>query len=236
MSDYVKKALPLARTNANSGLNTTIQSWQKLIEVIGGRLDSFEYLRDQAQVLIKQSSDSEQFMSLLKELDVLVEQATYREETQGNPWLGLVDKLKFELNDFSLFHQFMADRYATAVNAEEITLDYALSDDLEYIRAFSSDGEALEDSSLVAMDTLFNSWLAEHHMVMQDGIIYSGTDNGEIMRDKKGALMTADVDVVKKIINHIVDGFQAFVKKNNDKLTIKVVEHPFAVAQEVPAA
>lgn len=134
--------------------------------------------------------------------------------SSGDPWSGKAPSTEFES-----FQQGLADAAAKVVSEKEVVFDYAVSDESELLRGYSSGGEPLDSDAAAAMDILFNAWLAKHHMFSKGGVIFEGTPSTENPK-------RANVDVIRNKLADTEDGFGRFVKSKSIELTSQRHEYP----------
>ena len=229
-------ALALARSSESGSFVLNPESLTKLLELVGNHVETLTYFDAALAVKISQSGMKNEFSDLMNETKKLIESATYREQEKNklSPWSGEADlmtqlKSYYNQTEFEAFQNFLAGQSASMLPAEVITLDCALSRQSEFMRAYSSEGTLLEGDALVAMDTLFNSWLAqpERQMISKDGVIYAGTDKGEIKLDSEGKPVAADYDKLNQMLGDESNEFARYVNKMNPSVNVVIRQHPY---------
>ena len=183
-------------------------------------------------------------MDLTNEVKKLVENAEYQEQNLSkiDYWSGAAGVGKqlldhYSTTQLSAFQEFMAAKLASKVPGEKVTMDCIISDEAEFKRAYSIDGKVLEGDALEAMDTLFNAWLAQpgNEMIMQDGIIYSGTDQGEVAKDNSSNAVKERADKVRQLLSDPVKGFESYVQDKKQGAKIEIIRHEEAREEPVPS-
>ncbi|STX50237.1 Dot/Icm secretion system substrate [Legionella busanensis] len=143
------------------------------------------------------------------------ENVSIRYGKSSDPWTGRPDDIK---TDFENAQHNMAvallDEVSPSLADGQLNMDFAISDDAQLLRAFSLNEKPLDAKTATAMDTLFNSWLAENEMVSQDSVIYEADRNGRIKEDKNGQPTKANAERVRQLIADRDNGFAPFL---NDK-------------------
>jgi hypothetical protein len=219
------------------------ESLNKILQVAGNRVETLEYLHSALAARLKKSDSMPEYADVLGEIKKMVENAVAQEDKLDklDVWSGssrLLDKLKevFSASEFSAFQDFMATKMVNNVPIEQIILDCQISDEGEFIRAYSIDGKVLEGDRLEAMDTLFNAWLAqaENNMIMQDGIIYSGTDKGEVIKDKSREETKARTDRIRTMLADTKTGFEHYVQQKKPQAQIEIRRHEQEVEKPTP--
>ena len=136
---------------------------------------------------------------------------------------------------FQNYQQGLASRAAKMVADKTITLDVAISDKSELLRGYSEGGLPLDEKSVLAMDKLFNSWLAENNMISKDGSIYQGTAEGQIKQDDRGNPVLVEPETLRDALGSQEDGFEQTVQKKNSSVEVIVQQQKYPeqkVAQE----
>jgi hypothetical protein len=199
-------SLPLVRArNGAGGALPNADAISKCMN-LATTAEAAEYLKNSAnEIYLKAGLSKDE--AIKNVLDILTAHEDYIKlaTDHRNTWAGKPPTTVFEKRQEDLAAQ------ASKILGERVTdvkLDFALSDDSQLLRGYSSNGEPLDESSVAAMDKLFNAMLAEHQMISKGGTIYQGTKNGEIETDKNGELKKADPQEVKAKI----EGFEQYVQ------------------------
>ena len=132
----------------------------------------------------------------------------------GDPWSG-----KMPSNAFQNFQQGLADIAAEVVSEKQVVFDYAVSDESELLRGYSSGDDPLEDDAVNAMDILFNAWLAQNQMFSKGGIIYEGTPATENPK-------RVNADTLRNKLGDSETGFGKFADHKSIQLTSHAHEYP----------
>ena len=114
----------------------------------------------------------------------------------------------------------------TLVN--NLTLDFAVGKGAELLRGYSANGASADPELVKVMDKLFSSWLAENEKISKGGVIYEGTKDGQLKRDKLGNPVKTDPEALREKIASKTDGFEPYVQEHNKsvQLTIHQRAHP----------
>jgi hypothetical protein len=206
---------------------------RKVVEITS-TLDGVEYFQQQLHSMLEKRNQLQAYSTLLKEVSLMVDSARYQDQHRGTPWSGDTYRPYLPQSDFASFQQFLASMSAQSIQQQQITLDCALSDASEYKRAFSSDGELLDGESLDAMDTLYNAWLAEQQLISKGGVIYQGTEEGDIREDKQGNPIKANAERLRAMMMDDKRGFSAYVKTNNKDIQMIIHQHTYEQPQQSP--
>ena len=210
-------------------------SLNKMLQMAGNSVETLLYLESALREKINASQAKEAFLPLMQNITDLIENATFQEKnlTQLDPWSGargLTDKLHAAFNSTKLseFQDFIATKLLDKIPAESMTLDCVVGDKADFLRAYSKgDGNPLEGEELEAMDRLFNAWLAqpENKMLMQDGVIYRGTDEGEVLQDTSEDTVKARANKIRELLKDPVRGFERYVELKKPGAQVRIVQH-----------
>lgn len=213
------------------------ESFKKILEVVGMRVQSIEYLYDS----IEGRMDDEVVQEIVKLLDF----AKFLSTSSGNPWVpGEPIELMSEANNFDFLQLHLTNQAASQIQVTDITLDCAISDYSKFIRGYSSGGKPLDTQTVDSLDKLFNGWLATmkfkdnngriYNLISKDGAIYKAT-KAEIWQDDQGNLIKVEPDDFRSALDLKEDGLEAFVRKRNKHInSVDVIQHEFPEEQAAP--
>ena len=153
-------------------------------------------------------------------------------QDNGNVWAGKPPSTNFKKFQDELVKD--ASKFINEQAAKDINLDFAVSNNSELLRGYSSNNEPLDPKTVDAMDSLFNAWLAEKMMICKDGVIYEG------VYDKEGQLkikqdasdnpgsegVRANAVNLRQMITS-ADGFQQYVHQHNKSAKIVIQERDY---------
>lgn len=144
---------------------------------------------------------------------------------EGDPACFRTPFLNLQINLAAKAKEQLSDEIA-----DPVKLDFALSDEAQFLRLYSANGKPLDSELLNCCDKLFNAWLAENGMLSKQGQIYEITDDGEIKQDKNGEPITADPGQVRALLKEQnAESFEAFLNRMKIKLTTE--EHSYPAQQ-----
>lgn len=191
--------------------------------------EAAEYLKNSANELYTKAglSNDESINDVLEILSAHEDYIKLSADDR-NIWKGALPVTVFEKRQDDLAAQASK---IIGEKANNVRLDFAISDDSQILRGYSSNGEALAKPDIDAMDKLFNAWLAENNMISKSGTIYKGTKSGEIQKDANGEMVKADPQDLKATI----DGFERYVQRTNKSAQITIEEQPYPSAQAAEA-
>lgn len=155
-------------------------------------------------------------------------------DTRKNSWsAGSSNEV---LTDFQNLQQKLAETSMQQVleQVEDgLQLDIAISDLTQLLRGYSSEGVPLNNELLIALDRLFNAWLAEKGMISKGSVIYQCDENGEIKKSSTGEPLTVQADRIRQLIEDETQGFGTYMLEKGKPVT--VVQHQYPEQQPVPA-
>lgn len=119
--------------------------------------------------------------------------------------------------------------------AEDLNHDIAISEQGEYMRAFSTgENNLVSPESTDALDTLFNHWLAEQGYISKESRIFEMDENGKIKLDEDGKPIAANKEDIEQKLTDPRVGFETYMKDKGARLT--VYERPYEKAKTQEAA
>ncbi|WP_131782197.1 hypothetical protein [Legionella gresilensis] len=132
----------------------------------------------------------------------------------SDPWRGRPEDIKtdFENAQHNMGLALLEDVSPSLADGQ-LNMDFAISDDSQLLRAFSLNEQPLDTTAATAIDTLFNSWLAENEMVSRDSVIYESDRNGDIKIDENGQLTKANAQRVRELIADRDNGFAHYLNE-----------------------
>lgn len=178
------------------------------------------YLRDNYEIALKQAKvfANDAVQRVWNTVSAFVDFVTGK--SSNDPWSG-----KEPLTMFQSFQANLAKSAAEVLSEKEVSFDYSLSDGADLLRAYSEDGELLNDDETAAMDKLFNSWLVTKGYLSKGGVIYQSDKNGEVKEDSAGQPMRADTSTLKRQIEDDKTGFRAYVEERNESVQLSTRFH-----------
>jgi hypothetical protein len=117
---------------------------------------------------------------------------------------------------------------------DNLTLDFAVSNDSDLLRGYTANGEPLDQDLVSAMDKSFNAWLAERGLVSKGGVIYEGTKDGLPKQDEQGKLLRANSALLREQIMSDKEGFKPYVDKHHQSTQLTIQEQSYPAAQMEP--
>ena len=140
-------------------------------------------------------------------------------------------------SDFELIQKQEAMSALKTLKDESMPVEciIAISAESEILRSYASNGKAMDDTKVAALDKLLNAYLSQHHMLTKDGVIYQ-EENGEI-KSNKGRPERANAAEIKKILLDKTNGLSVYVKSNAKSLDFKIdeVEFPAKTKAQTPS-
>lgn len=186
--------------------------------------EAAKYFSEQAEKCMARAGLLNKSQDLLSQIQKYAESVHLQSENNTSPWTG-------EINlptSFQSLHQNLAANAASEIDKKEIIFHFAMSDESQIIRGYSSDNEPATEKTVNAMDTLFNAWLAKNGLFSQEGFIYMSDSNGEILKDENGKPVKVEPEQFEKMLEDRKNGFEQYVHQNNDSVQVKTEQHPFS--------
>ncbi len=199
-------------------------SLQKCLDVVRGHREGLIYFKQAVEARLDTPSLREEYSGLVNETDQFIQYVSDFEKKQAMSWAGKRPPGISE-TDFIRFQNYLATASAEQLQHLLITLDCAISDASEYIRAFSSDEQVIEGAELEDLDTQFNVMLAEKNMLSQGGVIYQATADGEIKLDAKNNPQKASPAVVREMLSG--SDFERSLQKVKPDVKIEIRLHDY---------
>ncbi|WP_028389411.1 hypothetical protein [Legionella fairfieldensis] len=144
---------------------------------------------------------------------------------QSGVWKGQLSTL----NEFQNLQHNWSRKIADDLNTKikgNIKMDVAISDESQLVRGFSVDGTAVSKDRAVDMDKLFTAWLAKNNLLSQNGLIYEGTESGQIRHDEEGNPLKANPEEIKQLMDDKEKGFSRFSQDLGIQITIQQHAYP----------
>ncbi len=240
----MKKSLPVAESVDKNNAMPSKESIYQAMETITTP-DAAQYFLEGILKKLEQTKMLEQSMPLVEAIRKFVDSIkAQRSETSAAPWSGDTRKsnMSFEAFSFQTLQENFAATAAVALGGKVIDMDFAISDDGQYVRAYSNTAEGVDEETALAMDTIFNAWLAKDHMISKGGVIYEGTDSGEIKKNDQGGDVRVTGDKLEKLKENIGSSEEGGLKKfvqdrveeHKSTITLEVFEQKFP--EPAPAA
>ncbi|BCA93986.1 hypothetical protein TUM19329_03470 [Legionella antarctica] len=178
-------------------------------------VEAADYLVTQFRQVLTDAKMLDQCGDILKKVEDFAKYTKFKLLSSSQPWLGQSP----ESSDFKNMQANMAidavkDLESLSVGVEDVTFDFAISDNSEFLRGCSLKGKALE-----ATDKLFNSWLADKNLVSQGSTLYDANANGQIKRDAQDKPAKANPNEVRKLITDPEQGFSQYMETKGIKVT-----------------
>lgn len=215
------------------------ETFKRILEVVGKNIATIEYLH--------MGIDGRMPDDVVQEVVKLLDYAKFLVTLRGNPWI-LGDTI-LSMNaetDFDYYQIYLAHGAATKLQIKDITLDCAISDESNFIRGYSSGGNALDTETVDSLDKLFNAWLASmkfqgqdgavYNLISKDGSIYKAT-KAKLWLDNQGEPVPVEPDEFRAALDRKKGGLEEFIHKKNKIVEhITIQQHDYPQEQAVPNA
>lgn len=143
----------------------------------------------------------------------------------GNEWVG-----KPPRSGFQNYQEGLAAIAAQIMQGKNVELDYAISDDSQYLRGYTTDGAPMDADSSKAMDNYFNAWLAMNHLFSKGGVIYESTSDGQIKMEGENPVR-ANADDFRQLIQDPKRGFGQYMSKTNKSVQLSMYPQEFQTSE-----
>jgi len=171
-------ALPVATSERRRGANLpTKEAIYKILQV-ATRPESAHHFSDELERLLTKARMLESGAPIIAAAKANASNVEEQHNLLARIWSGdtkipeSVEDIKFQTQQ-----QNRANTATQQVTDKEVNFNFAIGDESQLVRGYSSDHKRLEGPDEAAMDTLFNAWLAENGMIcvtddIGDAIIY----------------------------------------------------------------
>lgn len=184
--------------------------------------ESARYFRDRFIERLEKEKMLDRSKAVVAEVKKFAEYVEYKQKSSGGPWGGVLLP-----SEFKNFQRNLAASAVGNIKERDILFDFAINENSELLRGYSSGGKALDELTNAELDKLFNAWLAENNMISKGGVIYEADEAGEIKYDKAGNPQKADPDELKQKVHDKSSGFKRFVHERDEDVELNVREHAY---------
>ena len=122
---------------------------------------------------------------------------------------------------------------STNIGEKDVTFHFAINDQAQFLRGYTSDGNAVDPQQVDALDKLQTTWLAKNKIVSKDGFLYEADEKGDAKKDNKNKDVKADAAKVRELIGDQGKGLGQFMA-SEAKITLTCQEQEYP-AQVEPA-
>ncbi|KTC85497.1 MULTISPECIES: hypothetical protein [Legionella] len=218
-----KKSLPL--THRGSGVKQLapgVDAIENAMELARFNSETADYLVGSFKKSMFNLGKSmiERSKGMLKKLENFRDFVFLQNDSKGGAWAGKPVK-----TDFKNFQQNVADKAAeefTTAVTNPVKIDFAVSNESEFIRGFSADGKKLSKDSAKPLDTLLKAFLAENDLVDKKSVLYQANDKG-VINQIDGVPQKADPQDARDTIE---DGLPDYLDDRGITVTVKSHTHP----------
>jgi hypothetical protein len=182
------------------------------------------YLLDQYNRKVKETKLPGTYSDMIAEFVTLIK---HKLRSRSQPWNGKA----VDFTDFQNMQANIADdaskrlEHISKNTNAELVLDFAVNDKAQFLRGYSSEGNALDSDTVVSLDELFNAWLVEKNLVSKEGMLFESDDNGQI-RIVGGQQVKANPDKIRQLISDPKQGFEHYMDTKGINLTSQQHEYP----------
>ncbi|MDI9819366.1 MULTISPECIES: hypothetical protein [unclassified Legionella] len=186
-------------------------------EVAAATKEAADYLLTRFEQILKAHGLVDKARSALANIEEFAHRVGLQLDSRNNPWTGKTSPLSTFQNLQQNSAAEAVRNVASTVNGA-ITMDFAVSDESQFVRGYSTGGKSVTDAKAVNdLDTLFNSWLAKNNMINQrvDGhsVIYKTNEQGQVLYDDSREPVKADPAELRELITDSNQGIQKFLQQ-----------------------
>lgn len=187
-----------------------------------------KYLDKKFKNLISNAHMENEYKDIIQKVEDFAKYTIFKLESSTNPWIGQVRPS----SDFKNMQAQIAADEVQRFNAihegtePHVTFDYAISDQSQFLRGYSSNGETLDAKSADSMDKLFNAYLAENYIVSEGSTFYEATDQGKIKHDAQGKPIIANSEKLTNLINDPDKGFAKYMGSKGINVISQKQQYP----------
>jgi PPE-repeat protein len=205
-------SLPIVQTK-NAFVSLPPSVLHALMETAAGSVDAAHYFVER----YKENLGRKAPPSLIAKLDEWEKLVTAGLSESNTSWDGEFVNRTLLANSLINLSE-AAIQTSNIIGTENLHLDFAISNESQFLRGYSSNKDPLNEADLEAMDLSFNAWLAEQDIIIEDGVLYQMET-----QDKR-----YKVDPVKmvELIKEDSNGFIPYMHKKGIELTIDQHEYP----------
>lgn len=134
---------------------------------------------------------------------------------QESQWRGMMPISDY--NNYQSGRATLASENLKANDIMDVRIDYALSDSSQFLRAISSEGNALDDDLQISVDELLSTYLSKNNVYVdvtpEATFLYENDGNGHINVDKRGQPINADPELIQQLLQDKNKGFQSYMQE-----------------------
>jgi hypothetical protein len=210
------------------------------MEVSSLSVESARYLETRLTTIITEAKLLEPWSEVLEEVSNF---AHYTEKLlyPGQPWFR--QGRDADDPDFRKWHDIVANDAADKLKAswqgidpntiENVVIDFAISDEAQFLRGYSSGaGHDLDPDVVARYDALFIAYLEKENIESQDGVLYESTV------DRHGNRVKVDPDKTRALIQNTEEGFKKYLDAKGLYVDIRQQQYPntaTSMVKEMPA-
>lgn len=205
-------SLPLVQSKRES-IALNAETLNALMETAAGTVDAAEYFVSQYKERLGRNP-SPALIEKLDEWKTLVVAGLTESATK---WDGeFVERSQLSNSLMHLSDEAIKDSQVSAT--ENLHLDYAISANANFVRAWSSNNEAVSEKVQDALDLSLNAWFTEQNMLIESGILYQ--------IGAEGRRTIVDPVLMQQLIQDDLRGLKAYLHKKEIELSIERQQYP----------
>ncbi|KTC64894.1 Dot/Icm secretion system substrate (plasmid) [Legionella adelaidensis] len=211
--------------------------------------EAADYLVQQFEQKLKDSGMYAQSQGLLNSLKVFAETVHREHDSSFHVWEG--DKGILRVSNPQEAQRInnqdsTLKEYSKTVVDKSVDFGFAVNQESELRRGYSSDGKEVDEKLKTMLDNYFNAWVVNKDMAVLDGVVYEAVtavkdEKGkqekvlvDYKKDSAGNPIPADPDKVAKAILDKDDGLKAYVEKANPTIKLDTKQYAFPAPEAAP--
>ncbi|MCP0913789.1 hypothetical protein NKV53_05385 [Legionella sp. 27cVA30] len=213
--------MALESARLQGGTLPSTASLYKIME-IATTSEASGYFYTQFNEVLSKAGLGKNMPAIASEIGNFAENIAWQKESATSPWSGDTRMP----SSFQNLHQNLAADAAKTIEKTEIAFHFAISQDSQIIRGYTSDGVDADESTVAAMDKLFNAWLAGNNLISKGGVIYHVDEAGELRQEQGQPLKISSAEF-GDLLEDANKGFAQFIHKNNDSINFSLQRHAY---------
>lgn len=226
--------MPLKTTRRGSNIQTLLPTSEALNACMSivTTSEAARYFYDELKEKFQEAGmKDESSQVILQEVEKFCQSVDLIRDSGSKVWAGVSPAE----GDFISLQQNLAKQRVTTLAAEvkeqPISMDYAVSDEGNFLRGYVIGDKVLDSSSseddkiINDIDELYNAWLAENGMLSQGSEIYLADPHGNILKDMQGQKKRAEGRRVRDLMEDPDKGFQQYMSKRG--IQVNTTQHSY---------
>lgn len=183
-----------------------------------------DYFAERLESILDKFKLSKKHSNLIEQAHNFAQQVKALYSNQGENWDGIelpstnLDKVVRDLAE-------SANQHLKEQIKKDISMDYAIGDDAEILRSYSSEGSVIENPEEQAwLDSMLNAWLSDNGIITDDGVLYEKGSDSRFKTDQQGEPLRADANKVKDLFSN--KSFDNYMKNKGFDMSTQQQDYP----------